>query len=113
MIGLLSFPGLDEFRRWKLPVGTQIIAANATVVYPNGVVEGWASVQRRVRAQMVDKAPEPSTPEAPTEEPAVTPSPELIAAMKRKEWLAKADRGEVGVTDAADPDAWRSEMTGT
>jgi hypothetical protein len=107
------WPELKEFRRWNLPVGTQIVAADATVIYPNGVVEGWASVQRRARAQMADKAPEPSTPQAPTEEPAVTPSPQLVEAVKRKEWLAKVARGEVSVSDAADPDAWRSEMTNT
>ena len=41
------------------------------------------------------------------------PSPELVEAVKRKEWLAKVARGEVSVSDAADPDAWRSEMANT
>jgi hypothetical protein len=109
-IGNHPFPSMEEFRRWNLPADTLIVAADGTVIYPNGAVEKWTSIQQRLKPAKA-APPEPSKPQAPTEEPAVTPSPQLIAAMQRKEWLAKAERGEVEASP--DPDAWRSEMTNT
>jgi hypothetical protein len=50
-------------------------------------------------------------PEVPAEEPAVAPSPELLAALRRKEWLAKQERGEG--EEPVDPQAWRLEMADT
>jgi hypothetical protein len=43
----------------------------------------------------------------PVEEVAVAPSPELLAALRRKEWLAKQERGEG--EEPIDPQAWRFE----
>jgi hypothetical protein len=109
VIGLRSFPGLDEFRRWELPVGTKIIALDATVVYPNGVIEGWGAAQRRI-GKPAAKQTEPDKPL--TEEVAATPSSELLAAMKRKEWVAQREaQGELP-PDTSDPQAWRFEMAG-
>jgi len=112
VIALLSFPGLDGFRRWKLPVGTKIVAADATVIYPNGTIEGWASVQKRVGRQAADRPPEMRQPEVPVEEPVVSPSPELVETLRRKEWITKAERGEEA-SEPADPQAWRFETADT
>ena len=46
-ITLNGFPGLKEFRRWDLPPGTIINAADATVTYPNGFVESWGEARRK------------------------------------------------------------------
>jgi hypothetical protein len=46
-----------------------------------------------------------------TEEPAASPSPELLAALRRKEWLAKQERGEG--EEPVDPQEWRFEMADT
>lgn len=105
------WPELKEFQRWKLPTGTIIVAENATVIYPNGTVEGWASVQKRVGKQTADRPPEMRQPEAPAEEPAASPSPELMETLRRKEWLAKQERGEG--EEPVDPQAWRFEMADT
>jgi len=47
-----------------------------------------------------------------TEEVAVASSPELLAALRRKEWLAKQERGEEA-SEPADPQAWRFETADT
>ena len=107
-----AWPELKEFQRWKLPTGTIIVAGNATVIYPNGTIEGWASVQKRVGKQAADRPPEMRQPEVPAEEPAVSPSPELVETLRRKEWLAKSERGEAA-PEPADPQAWRFEMADT
>jgi hypothetical protein len=104
----MIWPGLQELQRWKLPVGTIFVAADATVIYPDGTVETWASIQGRTRKEV---PPEPSEPEPLVEEVAVAPSPELLAALRRKEWLAKQERGEG--EEPVDPQAWRFEMADT
>jgi len=96
------WPELKEFQRWKLPVGTVIVAENATVIYPNGAVEGWLSAQQRVGKKT---APEPSKPEPMAEEVAASPSPELVETLRRKEWIA--------ASKDADPQAWRFETADT
>ena len=103
------WPELKEFQRWKLPTGTVISALEATVTYPDGVIEGWGAAQRRI-GKPTTKQAEPEKPL--TEEVGATPSPELIAAMKRKEWVAKREaQGELP-PDTSDPQAWRFEMAG-
>ena len=98
------WPELKEFQRWKLPTGTIISALAATVTYPNGVIEGWGEAQRRIGKPAAKQA-EPDKPL--TEEEAAAPSPELIAALKRKEWVAQREaQGELP-PDTSDPQAWR------
>lgn len=104
-----GFPGLQEFESWKLPTGTIFVAADKTVIYPDGAVESWAAIESRMRKP---SPPKPSEPEPLAEEVAVAPSPELLAAMRRKEWLAKAERGEEA-SEPADPQAWRFETADT
>lgn len=48
-----------------------------------------------------------------TEEPAVSPSPELLAALRRKAWLKKREEEGNPPADAADPQAWRFETADT
>jgi hypothetical protein len=56
--------------------------------------------------------PLPSWQDKPlTEEAAVSPSPELLASLRRKEWLAKQERGEG--EEPVDPQAWRFETADT
>ena len=83
-------------------MGTVIVAENATVIYPNGAVEGWLSAQQRVGKKT---APEPSKPEPMAEEVAASPSPELVETLRRKEWIA--------ASKDADPQAWRFETADT
>jgi len=104
------WPELKEFQRWKLPTGTIIVAANATVIYPNGTIEGWASVQKRVGKQAAERPPEMRQPEVPAEEPAVSPSPELVETLRRKEWLVAR---QTTAEEPADPQAWRFETADT
>jgi hypothetical protein len=86
----MVWPGLQELQRWKLPAGTIFVAADATVIYPDGTVETWAAIQGRTRKEV---PPEPSEPETPlTEEVAVPPSPELLAVLQRQEWEAHVRR---------------------
>ena len=103
-----GFPSLQEFQSWKLPVGTTFVAADRTVIYPDGRVETWAAIESRMRKAA---PPKPSEPAPLVEEVAVAPSPELLAAMRRKEWLAKQERGEG--EEPVDPQAWRFEMADT
>ena len=102
-----AWPELKEFQRWKLPTGTIIIALDATVVYPDGAVEDWGSVQRRVKRPTAMLQVEPDKP-LPEEE-AAAPSPELIAALKRKEWVAQREAQGDLPPDTGDPQAWRFE----
>jgi hypothetical protein len=106
----IVWPGLQEFHRWKLPVATKIVAADATVIYPNGTIEGWASVQQRVGKQAAERPPEMRQPEVPAEEPAASPSPELVETLLRKEWLAAR---QTTASEPADPQAWRFETADT
>jgi hypothetical protein len=103
-----GFPSLQEFQSWKLPTGTIFVGADRTVIYPDGTVETWAAIESRMRKAA---PPKPSEPEPLVEEVAVAPSPELLAAMRRKEWLAKQERGEG--EEPVDPQAWRFEMADT
>ena len=91
-IGDHPFPSMDEFRSWKLPTGTQIVAADGTVIYPNGVVEKWTSIQRRVGKQTA--AEKPTQPDPLAVEVAVSPSPQTMEVMRRKEWLKKQEQEE-------------------
>jgi hypothetical protein len=52
--------------------------------------------------------------EMPTVEVAAAPSPELLAALRRKAWLKKREEeGGDPPADAVDPQAWRFEVTDT
>jgi len=106
-----GFPGLQELQRWKLPVGTIFVAADNTVIYPDGTVETWAAIESRMRKGAPRELPKP---EPLTEDVKVSPSPELVEAMRRKEWLLEQERrGEVSDSDTAtDPQAWRFETEG-
>jgi hypothetical protein len=46
-VALSGFPSVKEFRRWGLPPGTIINAADATVTYPNGFTETWVEAKRK------------------------------------------------------------------
>jgi hypothetical protein len=106
-----GFPSLQEFQNWKMPVGTIFVAADNTVIYPDGTVETWAAIESRMRKKA---PPKPSEPAPLVEEVAVSPSPELVEAMRRKAWLREQElRGEADDSDTpADPQAWRFEMEG-
>ena len=103
-----GFPSLQEFQSWKLPTGTIFVGADRTVIYPDGTVETWAAIESRMRKAA---PPKPSEPAPLAEEVAVAPSPELLAAMRRKEWLAKQERGEG--EEPVDPQAWRFDVADT
>ena len=104
-----GFPSLQEFQSWKMPVGTIFVGADRTVIYPDGTVETWAAIESRMRKG--GSPPKPAKPEPLVEEVAVAPSPELLAALRRKEWLAKQERGEG--EEPVDPQAWRFEVADT
>jgi hypothetical protein len=103
------WPELKEFQRWNLPVGTIISAREATVTYPDGVIEGWGAAQRHVGKPVLAK---PEQEKLLTEEVGAEPSPELIAAIKRKEWIKDRELQGDPLPDTSDPQAWRFEMTG-
>ena len=48
-----------------------------------------------------------------TEEAAAAPSPELVAALRRKAWLKKREEEGDPPPDASDPQAWRFETADT
>jgi len=103
-----GFPSLQEFQNWKMPVGTIFVAADRTVIYPDGTVETWEAIESRMRKA---SPPKPAKPEPLVEEVAVAPSPELLAGLRRKAWLAKQERGEG--EEPVDPQAWRFETADT
>ena len=47
------FPTPGEFKSWKLPAGTIIVAIDSTVIYPTGLVESWTKARQRSRIQVV------------------------------------------------------------
>lgn len=47
-IKLTNF-NLAELQSWRLPTGTIFDAYHQTVTYPDGTVEGWAAIERRLR----------------------------------------------------------------
>ena len=51
--------------------------------------------------------------EMPTVEVAAAPSPELLAALRRKAWLKKREEEGEPPPDASDPQAWRFETADT
>lgn len=108
VLKFVEFPGLRAMEEWHLPVGTIFVAATKAVIYPDGSIESWAAIESRMKKAA---PPKPSEPEPLAEEVSVAPSPELLAALRRKEWLAKQERGEG--EEPIDPQAWRFETADT